>query len=315
MAIWRRVSEYGVTEDRYFLTLLSLWMTGIAGYFTFRRQPSIKVIPVSLSLIAVLSMGGPWGSYSVSRKNQFGRLGRILERAGILKEGRVQKASSTPEFNDRKEISAIVTYLLRLHGTRSLQLWFAQDLKSLPGGESQRATGSLFSSSSSIDLAAKVTELMGVAYIRPWEYHASPKDFYASPLPHWQEPRSIAGYEFLSQFSLYRTNGRAISHPVTIGSRHFELAWSADGQAIEFQEAKNTLANLDLRPFLNRIQQQTGQGSSVGLSQDLLSLEGKSDSVKIKLIFESMSGTRDTSGIQLKNGHGELLLKLKDRAD
>jgi hypothetical protein len=155
---------------------------------------------------------------------------------------------------------------------------------------------------------------MGVAYVLPWEYHASSKDFYASPLPHWQEPRVIAGYDYLSQFSIFRTDARAPSQPVNIGSRHFELVWSADGQAIEFREAKGTLVTLALGPFLDRIQKNTGQSSNAGLSPNLLSLEGESDSIKVRLIFESLSGTRDSSGIQLKNGHGELLLKFKEAA-
>ncbi|MBM3802789.1 MAG: DUF4153 domain-containing protein [Acidimicrobiia bacterium] len=66
MAIWRRLSEYGLTEDRYFLLVLTLWMTGIAAYFSFGRQPSIKLIPVSLALVAMLTIAGPWGPYTLS---------------------------------------------------------------------------------------------------------------------------------------------------------------------------------------------------------------------------------------------------------
>ncbi|MFN8006957.1 MAG: DUF4153 domain-containing protein [Terriglobia bacterium] len=62
MAIWRRVSEYGLTEDRYFLVVLSVWMILMSGYFTFWRQPSIKMIPFSLALVALLTLGGPWES-------------------------------------------------------------------------------------------------------------------------------------------------------------------------------------------------------------------------------------------------------------
>ena len=66
MAIWRRLSEYGLTEDRVLVCwCLTLWMTGIAGYFSFQRQPSIKAIPVSLALIAMLTIAGPWGPISI----------------------------------------------------------------------------------------------------------------------------------------------------------------------------------------------------------------------------------------------------------
>jgi hypothetical protein len=64
MAIWRRLSEYGLTEDRYFLLVLTLWMTGIASYFSFGRHPIIKAIPLSLALLAVLHAGWPLGPLS-----------------------------------------------------------------------------------------------------------------------------------------------------------------------------------------------------------------------------------------------------------
>jgi hypothetical protein len=89
MAIGRRLSDYGLTEDRYFLLVLTLWMTGIAGYFSFRRQPSIKVIPISLALVAMLTIAGPWGPYHLSLRNLLGRLGDRLERLRILKNAHI----------------------------------------------------------------------------------------------------------------------------------------------------------------------------------------------------------------------------------
>ena len=45
LAIWKRVDQYGITERRYFLIVLSLWLAGIAVYYTVRRSRSIAVIP------------------------------------------------------------------------------------------------------------------------------------------------------------------------------------------------------------------------------------------------------------------------------
>ena len=71
--------------------MLTLWMTGMAGYFSFRRQPSIKVIPVSLALLAMVTIAGPWGPYHLSLQNQLNRLHDRLERLNILKNGRIEK--------------------------------------------------------------------------------------------------------------------------------------------------------------------------------------------------------------------------------
>jgi hypothetical protein len=312
MAIWRRVSEYGLTEDRYFLTVLSLWMIGIAGYFTLRRQPSTKVIPISLALVAVVTTGGSWGPYSVCQQNQLGRLRTILDRVGVLKNKHIQKAAAPPEFKDRKEISAIVTYLLEMHGTASLQPWFLQDLKALGTDGGHRTAGKVFSWWSEGNLAAKVTELMGVTYVNTWEARTNPRVFSVTSKRQWQEAQSVAGYDYLLTFNLFRSGMSSYSQTAIIGSRHFEVYWRGDGQTIEFREGNTNLVSLDLKPFFDRIQQQPLEGSNTLLPEDLMTLEGESDAVKIKLVFAGFTATREPSGIQLTNAHGQLLLKFKD---
>jgi hypothetical protein len=290
-------------------------MIGIAGYFTFHHQPSIKVIPFSLALLAVLTAGGSWGPYSVCRRNQLGRLRTILNRVGILKDGHIHKASTPQEFKDRREISGIVNYLLAMHGTASLQPWFVQDLKTLRTDAGHPTAGNVFSWRSSFDLAAKVTDLMGVTYVNNWDSRANSKFFSANLKRQWQEAQSIAGYEYLLRFNLYRAGTSTPSQLFSIGSRQIELFWGADGLTLEIREGKTNLVTIALKPFIERVQQQTGEGSNAMLPEELMSLEVESDSVKIKLVFENMYGTRDPSGIQLTSAHGELLLKFKARVD
>ena len=102
------------------------------------------------------------------------------------------------------------------------------------------------------------------------------------------------------------------SQTANIGSRHFEVYWGADGQTFEFREGKTNLVTIDLKPFIDRIQQQPGEGSNTLLPEDLLSLEGESDAAKIKLVFAGFTATRDPSGVQFTNAHGQLLLKFTD---
>ena len=42
-----------------------------------------------------------------------------------------------------------------------------------------------------------------------------------------------------------------------------------------------------------------------------MGLEAESAAARVKLRFESVSGTRDNANIQLDNAYGDLLLKLK----
>src|SRR4029450_375948 len=44
-AIWQRVRQYGVTEDRYFLLVLALWLAVSTGRFISRRQADTPLLP------------------------------------------------------------------------------------------------------------------------------------------------------------------------------------------------------------------------------------------------------------------------------
>src|ERR1041385_192403 len=79
MASGKRLEQYGVTEPRYFLLVLALWMLGLSLYYGITASRNIKLIPMSLAVVAVLASAGPWGVYAISRRSQVSRLDRILQ--------------------------------------------------------------------------------------------------------------------------------------------------------------------------------------------------------------------------------------------
>jgi MFS family permease len=312
MAIWRRLSEYGLTEDRYFLLVLTLWMTAMAVCFSFGRQPSIKIIPISLALVATLTLGGAWGPYQLSLQNQLSRLRDRLERLKILLNGRIEKTTSPIDFNDRKEISGLVRYLVDIHGVASLQPWFNEDLKHrLEEKTGIQSSRGLFWHST-YGQPKVIAEMMGVTYMETWEHTADGKRFYAGSAPAWNEVRSISGYDYLCRFNLYKTQSGTSQSVITIGPSRYELLWRNDGHVIELTDGRRTLLTLEMKPFLARLQHQTAQGANSGLPTEVMSMEGESVTARVRLRFESVMGTRDQNGIQLESASGDALLKLKE---
>lgn len=127
VAIWKRVNQYGVTENRYFLTVIALWLAGIAVFFLLRQSRNIRVIPVSLCLVALGTSFGPWGAYSVSHRSQTGRLEELLTRNHLLQDGRLRRIDHDVPFDDRRQMSAALTYLLETHGHQQLVAWFGSE--------------------------------------------------------------------------------------------------------------------------------------------------------------------------------------------
>lgn len=128
LAILRRISEYGITENRYFVLLLSFWLAGITFYFILSASKSIKIIPVSLCVLTFLSSFGPWGAFAVSRRNQVGRLEKLLIKNGVLINGKIQKTQKEVSSRDASQINSIVNYLNSIHGLTVLKAWLDQDI-------------------------------------------------------------------------------------------------------------------------------------------------------------------------------------------
>lgn len=116
LAVWKRVSIYGVTEERYILILLALWLTTVTIYNLFSRKQNIKLIPLSLCILALLAVYGPQSAFMVSKYSQTKRLEKMLKRNDDLA---------------RKEKPQIIRYLVQNHGILSLQAFTSRDLKPL----------------------------------------------------------------------------------------------------------------------------------------------------------------------------------------
>lgn len=114
VALGKRVAAYGLTEPRYYLLVLGALLTGLALYFLFSRKKDIKVVPVSLFAIAVLSLIGPWSARAVSQRSQLARARTILERNHLFEGLATPRAASA--LPDATELTAIYDYLAEHDG-------------------------------------------------------------------------------------------------------------------------------------------------------------------------------------------------------
>lgn len=116
LAVWKRVGSYGITESRYVLVILAAWLSLITVYFLFSKRQSIKVIPVSLCILALLATYGPQSAFSVSKFSQVSRLKRLM---------------SSTNKKDVKQQGEVIDYLVDRHGLTALQPFTKVDLNEL----------------------------------------------------------------------------------------------------------------------------------------------------------------------------------------
>ncbi len=115
VGIFKRIGDYGITEARYFLTTLALWLTAISFYFIFSKIKNIKVIPTSLMFLALFTCVGPWGAYQVSSQSQARRLDKLFKANDIDPKNPSANIKLQISNRDLTEIREVIEYFYRNH--------------------------------------------------------------------------------------------------------------------------------------------------------------------------------------------------------
>lgn len=79
-AFWKRIEPYGLTEPRTLGLLLGIWLLGTAVTFSLRPATSIKTIPMTLSLLLLVTLYGPVSVTRLSIQSQGRRLSEMLRQ-------------------------------------------------------------------------------------------------------------------------------------------------------------------------------------------------------------------------------------------
>lgn len=110
-----RVSQYGMTESRYMVFAIGLWLTFAMVHFMVEKREMHMVLPMTLTLIFLIAVfGGPVGAEGLSFRSQRGRLEDLLLENHMLKGGKIVKPDKIT-MADRAEIQNIVHYLRLNH--------------------------------------------------------------------------------------------------------------------------------------------------------------------------------------------------------
>jgi len=135
-ALIESVRSGGLEEATYYLFVLSVWV-GIASlYFLLSSKPNILLwIPVSLALIAFLSVAGPWSAYSVSKRSQLSRLESVGRDILPLDLKNASKAVNALPADRAAEFSSQAEKISGFYGVRALAPIFREPL---PDGSSWR---------------------------------------------------------------------------------------------------------------------------------------------------------------------------------
>lgn len=299
LAVWKRVGNYGITESRYILIILAAWLSLITLYFLFSRKQNIKVIPVSLCILALLATYGPQSAFSVSEFSQVARLKRIM---------------SSTDKKDIKQREDVIDYLVDRHGLAALQPFTKEDLAEIEHKiELKDTTQSRYTIKSS-----KTDTAYALLKIKRSDYHRSYMD------NHRFEPETgilmdVKGYDYVIPIENYteKTELKINQAKVVIEKlRQYGNLKLTVGQAptVEFDMrklAKNAIAQF-------RTGKLKGESNDTGVSylpSEALSLTHHVNNMEIKLVVIMLNTTINIDDEEELNRwlnyNGYLLVRLK----
>ncbi|MEA1787516.1 DUF4153 domain-containing protein [Arenibacter sp. GZD96] len=79
VAIFRRILDYGITENRYIVLLMAIWILGITLYLLLNKTKKLKILPYTLFVLILVASFGFWGVFEVSKKSQLRQFKKVFE--------------------------------------------------------------------------------------------------------------------------------------------------------------------------------------------------------------------------------------------
>jgi len=302
LAIWRRISEYGFTENRYFVLILGLWLGGVSIYFIFSRKKNIKIIPISLCILAFLSSFGPWGAFHVAETSQVNRLERLLLDNKILVNGNIREAPSDLPFEDRQEISAVLLYLHGAHGYETIQPWFDIELDKTGG---KRDT--VYYSSNRWVSPQKIVDEMGFEFVNPGQ-SAVQSYYHFSAAP--ESGIYIDGYDWMISFNYYNKQ----MDQRTVSFNGLELTTRLETEKLLFNIRADTIThNINLQPLIDELLQSTTQVSSQNIPGEKLFVKSENSRIRTGLFINDLTINRKGENKVINSMNVRLFLSIKEQ--
>lgn len=297
LAVWLRISDYGVTEPRYYIVLFGLWLLFLSAYFIFSSKKDIRVLPMSLFIVLLISIYGPLSSFEISKNSQLDRLEILLEENSMLQNGKIVKPSEKLHYEIENEIVSIVQYLVDTHGIDTLQPWFEENLNTLPETVKWNRVYDILS-------------LMGLENSYGYTYSNGTGNFYYRSDSCVANSYnncfiSITGYDSYTTFDLYPSGMANVE--LNVGRGNLELSLRDKSLVINYDDKEFASHN-----FEDILEAQELSAYEIILPFEELTFEKENSDLALKVVINNLGVDYENHEMQQLNYmNGYLLLRRK----
>lgn len=298
LAVYQRLHQYGFTEPRYFLLVLSVWLAAMAVYYALTHSRKIRVIPGSLCLLALVTFAGPWGAYTVSRRSQLARVRDVLAAHGVLAGGRVRRATvAIAGRDDARVLSGAVRYLVTTHGIAALRPLLGDSFATRVMVPAER------SNADPDERARIIVDSLGFTYVSRGEEPAASRTWFSFGA----DARGgvpVAGYDLL----LAIRGGAAPADP---RDTSLTAVLVPAARTVRIYRGGRALLDVPLDALLARARAAAVHGRADQLPASVLRAEAENPQLVAVVYLRSIDGQYGTAGPDVRSAGGDVLLKLK----
>lgn len=275
IAIAIRINAYGVTENRYFVVALGLWVLGTMLYYNLAKGFRNIILPTSLGLITLLSVFGPWSAYAVSRASQNARFEALSAEYNMVTGATLQQPDREISHEDKRTLVSILEYFESSHSLSDLRLL-------PPGFQFQDMEG-----------------LFGFSREDIW---ADPGRLDYFHLNGQVKSLDVRNYDYLLNSTSLRKESVTVGGLTVTYSHEQELRISRGGQEIYAK---------DLRVLGEEVVAKHGTGALDIPEEDMSFSDGNTE-IQVKLVLTSVQGSTDPAGQATTFNYFDFQLLIRD---
>ena len=289
VSISKRISQYGVTELRYFIVLLGIWLIFCMVSSIFRAR--LSVILISLIAVVYISVFSPVNNRRITIMSQNKRLERILIKYGLLKDGKLVKNPGLNE-NQKYEVTDVLNYILGIRDKKE----GIENVK--PFGKSD---GKPYTNIDEFEKAVGIDHSW-------YEYGSGTDDYYAvftinekQQNDSYNAVEEVNGYEYvISNITSYNFENDLTwefsgKYPVKISEKNISVYNGNKGELIKIEMPEILGKILDKPEIQQKINKPKEEIKDSVVPENVLEFTGENEKVKyrIKMTQISVRGNDD----------------------
>lgn len=290
VAIFKRISEYGITENRYFVLLLAFWITAMTLYLLVSREKRLQILPLTLFALAMLSSIGPWGAFKISQSSQVARFRSVLEQ--------VESNGNIATGTQFLQLTSIVTYLGERNAVSRLDAITGLEMQGI-----SKDTSAMAYPTFDFKAGQKLMDTLGIT-IDP-EDSLETADVSYNYYTDWNKNLnySMAGFTNFATISYPKPD----HSPMKIGRFSVHLNSKSGYLYLYDGPEKDVVLKVPLKERMLALSRY-GQNLQLAPEEDFI-LEAFGDSLDLKMILLDLNFTREGDSVQFNQFRALLFLK------